>query len=149
MKNSEEIISQIMTPFGSRWQDRRCIKTLFHFLPSSMTRAVRYAKFQENTLVIALESSALRAEFYQKRSVIKAIFDKVRSETEICKDKELNEFRFVLLPPLAKPAIEKPFFYELSSGEFTNRSKDEAVYNIIEEIRAVIKKRRKKAEEGR
>lgn len=146
MKTGEQIVSQLMTPFGRRWQDRRCIKALLLFLPFSMTRSVRYAKFQENTLVIALDSSASKMEFYQKRSVIKAIFKKLKEQSASCKDREIDDFRFFILPPEPKPMPEtEPFFYELSSGEFENRATNKEIYKMIEEIREIIKRRKKRS----
>lgn len=143
MKTGEQIISQVMTPFGKRWQDRRCIKTLLHFLPRSMTYGIHYAKFQENILVIALNNSALMAEFYQKRSVIKDMFKKLKAESKICADREIVDFKFLLQQQYIEPIKDKPIFYELSSGNFQNRATKKEIYCAIEEIRAVIKRRTK------
>lgn len=146
MKSSETIVSQVFVPFGAKWQERRCVKNLLHFLPQSLSRGVRYAKFQNSILIVAVESASIRAEFYQKKAVIKAIFERLKQTSKICADQRIDDFKIITLPPkIIYEEPQKPTFdYELSTGEFKNPAQNDKIHKKIEEIKALIREKRAK-----
>jgi hypothetical protein len=129
-----------MKPFGKRWQETRCLRVLWSFLPPVLARGIRYARFQDSTLLIALESHSLKAEFYHKRPVILSLFKKLQSEGSICSGYTLKSFRLIVSPP---PVVWRPVslrirFKERALGRFENCAKNSGVHEQMERIRQAV-----------
>ncbi|MGE4295723.1 MAG: hypothetical protein AB7E49_08480 [Campylobacterales bacterium] len=142
MKTGDKIISHLFGPSNQKWQETRCIRVLLGLLPPVLSRGVRYAKFQNDVLIIALESHSLKAEFYHKRPVLKSLFNKLQSETKICAGYEIKDFKLIVSPP---PETNEPIpvvirFAERAEGLFENRAENPAIYEAIERIRKSIQK---------
>ena len=137
MREAKTIVNHTMTPFGKRWQETRCLRVLLGLLPPILTRGVRYARFQGQTLLIALESHSIKAEFYHKRPVIMSLFKKLQSQGEICADYELKSFRLVVSPPVDNPLSPRLIirFKERALGQFENRAQNPSVHEQMERIR--------------
>ncbi len=126
-----------MKPFGKRWQETRCLRVLWSFLPPVLARGIRYARFQGTTLLIALESHSLKAEFYHKRPVILSLFKKLQNESRICEGYTLKSFRLIVSPPpilWQTPSI-RIRFKERAVGRFRNHAKNPAIHEQMERIR--------------
>ena len=144
MKNGETIISHLFNPSNQKWQETRCLRVLLALLPPILRQGVRYAKFQNDILIIALESHSLKAEFYHKRPVLKSLFSKLKTETNLCSGYEIRDFKLVVSPP---PEHREPLpvilrFAERAEGLFENEATTPQIREAIERIRQGIQKSR-------
>ncbi|MDR2033421.1 MAG: hypothetical protein LBP89_02165 [Helicobacteraceae bacterium] len=141
MKNGEAMIHRL---FGSnpQYKKQRLIRALIAPFPPIMRDALRSARLNGDTLILTLSSQAMKSEYYTKRDQIRSFFKVLQRETSLCEGVELRNFKFYVDRKTDFVEVDPPelSYEERAVGRFENSAKNRAVFDAIENIRAVIKK---------
>lgn len=145
MKDSKTIISHLKKhPSLKTLQSEECFDILIKLLPKSLSNFIKFIYIKHDTVFFVLTHPSAKMEFNYKRNLIKELLNKVEKFHPTCKCINLKEIKaFVTNRKAAKEEENintKIFYIERSQGEFINKTKDEKLHSIFEEIRKEIQK---------
>lgn len=145
MKDSKTIISHLKKhPSLKTLKQEECYEILIKLLPNSLTNFIKFMYTKNNTLFFVLNHPSAKMEFNYKRNLIKGLLNKLESFHPHCKCINLKEIKaFVSNKKMIKESkiVETKIFYpERSNGEFTNKTSNEKLHELFEQIREEINK---------
>lgn len=143
MKDSQEVISHLYFSNSKKLRQARCQNVLKALLPPRLGEAISYIYKKNQKLFIVIDQFGLKMEFNYKRDLIKTLLKKIHNESTLCED--LYGCEVVISVSNKKRESHengqiKHAYTERAEGEFENLAKNEEIRDLIEKIRATIKK---------
>ncbi len=149
MKKASYIISHLKSkPYLKNLQHVDCYNLLLSLLPKSLSEHTRFIYQKNDTLFFVLKHPGVKMEFNYKRNLIKNILKKLIELNPQCIFMNSNEIKaFVTNKSTNKENINfknKQIRYkERSHASFENRSDNEEIKKIFEQIRKTIQSKSK------
>lgn len=145
MKKANYIISHLKNrPYLKKLQHVECFNMLLSLLPKNISENTRFMYQKNDTLFFVLTHPGIKMEFNYKSNLIKSILKKLIELNPQCIFMNSNNIKaFVTNKITIKEQLNskknKQRYKERSNASFENRSEDQELKELFEEIRKTIK----------
>ncbi|NOX15469.1 MAG: hypothetical protein GXP61_05530 [Epsilonproteobacteria bacterium] len=145
MKKANQIISHLKTkPYLKNLQKVDCYNQLLSLLPKSLSENTRFLYQKNDTLFFVLNHPGIKMEFNYKSNLIKSILKKMIEINQQCIFMKSLEIRaFVTnkkeIKEISDSKNQKLTYKERADGDFNNKTQNEELHKVIEDIKLAIK----------
>ena len=137
MKKVTDILTHLKyNPEFKKINSNDTIEKLIDALPLKLKKGVKFAYIKRQILFFVLTHPVYKMEFEYNKSLIKSLLKKANIAN-------VDDIQFFVTNKIEKKEVIKeyqiPVFKERSYGLFENKSSNEKIHKMFEEIRNIIK----------
>jgi hypothetical protein len=144
MKNIKEILNHLPIPYD-KIKIQKCLQTITKGLPQRYQKYILYMYLKGETLYFVTKHQAINFELYQKLNDIKSMLRLIQTKMNRCKSINISSIKaYTSYTKKETPKkIDNIKFYIQAKGDFKNLAKNEKIHKAFEEIREIIKNKRR------
>ena len=137
MKKVNDILSHLKySPEFKKINTSITLEKLIESLPKKLSKGVKFAYIKRQILFFVLTHPVYKSEFEYNKSLIKSLLKTANIAN-------IDDIKFFVTNKIEKKnkniEVQIPFFKERSYGIFENKTKNEKINQLFEEIRTIIK----------
>jgi hypothetical protein len=147
MKNASEIIKHTFLPHKKKIDTVKCISQLLKIYPKKVKDTIIYGYVKNNTLYVVTTNYTLVTDINSNLYRIKKLLNAIKESCDYCDGVEIENIRTVdgdKLIAKNQKLSNMNLLYEISNGEFQNPMQNPKLYQMVEEIRDIIKNSKSK-----
>ena len=148
MKNIKEILKHLQLPYNDKIKVQRCLNLLIKGFPIHLKNNINYTYLKGETIYFSTKHPAINFELYQKLNDIKLMLKFIQQKMNKCNSIKITSIKCFTQYQVKKQTQKNEnedikFYLKNPNGDFENRATNKIIFEKFEEIRKIIKNRKK------